>query len=166
LHGEVAHDFDAELKTSGDETTTPKKYKLPGSQTITVNRQALECPEILFQPSYWREQMEDNQDGIHQYTYNAIIKCEKDIWKDLFRSIVLAGGCTMFKGMQARMQKEVQALAPSNLTPEVDSPADRKHSAWLGGAILSSMQRFEPMWIKKSDYDEEGAPRIVHRKCF
>jgi len=33
-HGQVAHDFDAELKTSGDETTTPKKYKLPGSQTI------------------------------------------------------------------------------------------------------------------------------------
>lgn len=65
LHGEVAHDFDAELKTSGDETTTPKKYKLPGSQTITVNKQALECPEILFQPSYWRDQMEDSQDGIH-----------------------------------------------------------------------------------------------------
>ena len=77
---------------------------------------ALECPEIMFQPSYWnRENMEENQDGIHQYTYHAIMKCEKDIWRDLFRNIVLAGGCTMFKGMQARMQKEVQALAPSNL---------------------------------------------------
>ena len=30
-HGEVAHDFDAELKTSGDENTVAKKYKLPGS---------------------------------------------------------------------------------------------------------------------------------------
>ena len=109
LHGEVAHDFDAELKTSGDDNTTPKRYKLPSSQTITVNRQALECPEILFapNPNNWRENMEDNQDGIHQYTYNAIIKCERDIWRDLFKSIVLAGGCTMFKGMQARMQKEV-----------------------------------------------------------
>ncbi len=110
--------------------------------------------------------MEDNQDGIHQYTYNAIIKCERDIWQDLFKNIVLAGGCTMFKGMQARMQKEVQALAPSNMTPDVESPADRKHSAWLGGAILSNMSRFEPMWIKKSEYDEEGNARIVHRKCF
>ena len=60
MHGQVAHDFDAELKTSGDESTPPKKYKLPGSQTITVNKQCLECPEILFQPSNWREQMEDN----------------------------------------------------------------------------------------------------------
>ena len=65
MHGQVAHDFDAELKTSGDENTPPKKYKLPGSQTITVNKQCLECPEILFQPSYWGQQTDDNQDGIH-----------------------------------------------------------------------------------------------------
>ena len=38
MYGEVAHDFDAELKTSRDESlTTPKRYRLPGSQTITVN---------------------------------------------------------------------------------------------------------------------------------
>jgi len=72
----------------------------------------------------------------------------------------------MFKGMKERMQKEVQALAPSNLLPEVDSPADRKHSAWLGGAILSSMARFDPMFIKRQEYEEEGSARIVHRKCF
>ena len=54
----------------------------------------------------------------------------------------------MFKGMQARMQKEIQALAPSSMNPGVEAPADRKHSAWLGGAILSNMSRFEPMWIK------------------
>lgn len=67
MHGQVAHDYDAELKTqtSGDENTPPKKYKLPGSQTITVNKQSLECPEILFNPALWREQMEDSQDGIH-----------------------------------------------------------------------------------------------------
>lgn len=166
-HGKVAHDFDAELKTAGDPNiTAPKKYRLPGSQQIQVNRECLECPEILFQPSYWREQMEGSEDGIHQYTYNAIIKCERDIWRDLFRNIVLAGGCTMFKGMKDRMKKEVQALAPSNYMPEVESPADRKHSAWLGGAILSSMPRFEPMFIKRSEYEEEGSAAIVHRKCF
>ena len=65
LHGEVAHDFDAELKTSSDDSTVPKKYKLPGSQWITVNKQSLECPEILFQPSNWRDQMEESVEGIH-----------------------------------------------------------------------------------------------------
>jgi len=61
----VAHDFDAELKTSGDDSTIPKKYKLPGQQNITVNRMSLECPEILFQPSFFFDQMEESIEGIH-----------------------------------------------------------------------------------------------------
>lgn len=68
--------------------------------------------------------------------------------------------------MQLRMKKEIQALAPSTMMPDVESPADRKYSCWLGGAILSTIQRFEPMWIKRSEYEEEGSARIVHRKCF
>merc|ERR1711957_599032 len=46
----------------------------------------------------------------------------------------------MFKGMQERMRKEITALAPSNMTPEVSSPADRMYSCWLGGAILSGIK--------------------------
>jgi len=65
------------------------------------------------------------------------MKCEQDIKRNLFQNIVLAGGCTMFDGIQKRMEKEVQALAPSPMAPAVFSPADRKHSSWLGGAILS-----------------------------
>lgn len=66
MHGRVAHDYDAELKTAQDENQTkPKRYRLPGSQTITVNKECLECPELLFQPSNWREEMEGRDDGIH-----------------------------------------------------------------------------------------------------
>merc|ERR1711957_509130 len=57
----------------------------------------------------------------------------------------------MFKGMQERMRKEITALAPSNMTPEVSSPADRMYSCGLGGAILSGIKKFEDMWITKKD---------------
>ena len=93
------------------------------------------------------------------------MKCDNDIKKDLFKNIVLAGGCTMFEGMQGRMKKEIQALAPSPMGPEVEAPADRKYSCWLGGAILSLIDKFEPMWITKKEYDDVGS-QIVHRKCF
>ena len=46
------------------------------------------------------------------------MKCENDIKKNLFQNIVLAGGCTMFEGMQKRMEKEIQALAPSTMGPK------------------------------------------------
>lgn len=93
------------------------------------------------------------------------MKCDIDIKRDLFKNIVLAGGCTMFEGMQARMRKEIQALAPSTNGPDVASPADRKHSCWLGGAILSVIEKFENMYITKREYEEDGKT-IVHRKCF
>lgn len=72
----------------------------------------------------------------------------------------------MFKGMRQRMQKEIQALAPSTMVPDVDSPADRKHSCWLGGAIISSISAFEMMWITRKEYEDKGGAKIVHEKCF
>ena len=72
----------------------------------------------------------------------------------------------MFRGMQGRMKKEIQALAPSPMGPMVETPADRKHSAWLGGAILSMIDKFDTMWITKKEYEEQGGARIVHEKCF
>jgi len=108
---------------------------------------------MLFQPGL---QNQSGEDGLQKHTFDSILKCEPDIKRDLFKNIVLAGGCTMFKGMQERMRKEITALAPSNMTPGVESPADRKYSCWLGGAILSQIKKFEDMWITKKDYDSVG----------
>ena len=49
--------------------------------------------------------------------------------------------------------------------PDVFAPPDRKYSCWLGGAILALIEKFDGMWIKKSEAEEQGA-KIVHRKCF
>lgn len=135
---------------------------LPGDKPLYLKEERLRCPELLFQPSLAGKEM----DGIHKYNFDSIMKCDKDIQKDLFKNIVLAGGCTMFEGMKDRMKKEIQALAPSPMGPEVEAPADRKYSCWLGGAILSLIEKFEPMWISRKEYEDHGGPTIVHRKCF
>jgi actin len=127
-----------------------------------VNEELIKCPELLFQPNIFNKEIE----GIHKSTFDSIMKCDVDIKKDLFKNIVLAGGNTMFKKMKERMKKEIQALAPSTMSPEVEAPADRKYSCWLGGAILSMIEKFEPMWITKKDFDEQGGAAIVHKKCF
>lgn len=71
----------------------------------------------------------------------------------------------MFSGIKDRMKKEIQALAPSTMQPDVDAPADRKHLCWLGGATLASIPKFNQMYISRKDYEEFGK-NIVHRKCF
>ncbi|KMS93923.1 hypothetical protein BVRB_026560, partial [Beta vulgaris subsp. vulgaris] len=105
------------------------------------------------------------QEGVHQLTYQSIMKCDVDIRKDLYGNIVLSGGTTMFDGIADRISKEVTALAPSSIRVKVVAPPERKYSVWIGGSILSSLSTFQQMWISKEEYDEAG-PAIVHRKCF
>jgi len=103
--------------------------------------------------------------GIHEKTFESIMKCDVDIRSELYNNICLSGGTTMFDGLQERMQKEIAALAPAGNKVRVLAPSERKYSVWIGGSILSSLTTFEQMWITKQEYDESG-PSIVHRKCF
>lgn len=69
------------------------------------------------------------------------------------------------KEWKTEWNKEIQALAPSPMGPDVEAPADRKFSCWLGGAILSKIKAFNDIWITKAEFDEDSE-NIVHRKCF
>ena len=103
--------------------------------------------------------------GIHETTYNSIMKCDIDIRKDLYANTVLSGGSTLYAGLADRMTKELTNLAPSTMKVKIIAPPERKYSVWIGGSILASLATFQQMWISKSEYDESG-PSIVHRKCF
>ncbi|XP_041266444.1 actin, gamma-enteric smooth muscle [Onychostruthus taczanowskii] len=120
-----------------------------------------QCPPTLFQPSF----IGMESAGIHETTYNSIMKCDIDIRKDLYANNVLSGGTTMYPGIADRMQKEITALAPSTMKIKIIAPPERKYSVWIGGSILASLSTFQQMWISKPEYDEAG-PSIVHRKCF
>merc|ERR1719265_1096439 len=150
-----------EIKEASESSDKEKTYELPDGNIITVGSERFRCPEVLFQPSFVGKEAS----GIHDTTFQSIMKCDVDIRKDLYANIVLSGGTTMFTGIGERMTKELTALAPSTMKIKVVAPPERKYSVWIGGSILSSLSAFQQMWISKAEYDESG-PTIVHRKCF
>jgi actin len=91
----------------------------------------------------------------------------------------------MYPGIVDRIQKELTALAPSNVKVRLNSfgvrlygvkvfslkvmivaPPERRKSVWIGGSIIASLDMFRSRWCFKQEYDESG-PGIIHRStCF
>ncbi|CAG9989367.1 unnamed protein product [Clonostachys byssicola] len=158
----VAQDFEGEARAFQESYTPPTEtsYALADGKSITVGKERLLTPEVLFQPHLMGF---NGEAGIHQLAAASIAKSDEVIREILYGNIVLAGGSSMFPGIESRMQAEMTRLVPSPAKVGVHAPAERKHSAWIGGAMLSSLSTFRSMCILAAEYDEIG-PSIVHRR--
>ena len=150
----IALDFDEESKKS-------ISYELPDGSKITVGNERFRCPEILFEPNY----LGIERDGIHKMAARSIRNCDIDLRGELYSNILLSGGSSMLEGLSERLHKELTTLVPISTNINIISPPERKHSAWIGGSLLSSLPTFQSMWIRKYDYEESG-PSIIHRKSL
>jgi hypothetical protein len=104
----------------------------PPARSSRSGNERFRCPEALFQPTF----LGMESPGVHETTYNSIMKCDVDIRKDLYANVVLSGGTTMYAGIADRMSKEITALAPASMKVKIIAPPERKYSVWSKSSPL------------------------------
>jgi actin-related protein len=134
----VAQDFNAEMKEYENNSSKNKVYDLPDGNQVEIGNQRFRCPEALFKPSMIGKEYK----GIHELTFNSILKCDIDVRKDLYCNVVMSGGTTMYEGIDTRLASELTSLAPAAMKVKVVAPPERKFSVWIGGSLLSSLSTF------------------------
>ncbi|ETO09534.1 hypothetical protein RFI_27842 [Reticulomyxa filosa] len=155
----VAEDYQSELKKAETSTDIERNYELPDGQIITIGSERFQCPEALFSAT-----SNGYNKGIHTILYESIMKCDIDFRSTFYKSIVLAGGSTMFPNTDVRLTKEIAKLVSGTMTIKVIASPQRKYSSWIGGSILCNLESFQDMWVTQHEYDDSG-PSIVHRRC-
>jgi len=131
------------------------RYKLPDGNTIRIIEPQWVAPEILFDPT--RIGLE--YPGIPGLIENSIQRCDIDLRKQLYESILLSGGSTTFPGFGDRLLHELREKAQEkkqDIKLKIFAPANRKIATWMGGSILTALRNFESSWITRSDYFEHG----------
>ncbi|KAI9575188.1 hypothetical protein GQX74_015517 [Glossina fuscipes] len=156
----VSQDFGKELSTAETRLSLESQFKLPDGNFIHIANERFICPEALFDPTV----LGHKTGGIHININKSILKCDRDLQKNLYKKIVLAGGNTLFPGIEARLKTELSRLVP-DYTVQILAEPDRQYSVWKGGAALASLSTFENMYITDQEYYEVG-PNIVNIKCF
>ncbi|KAI5660170.1 hypothetical protein M9H77_28963 [Catharanthus roseus] len=150
-------------------------YELPDGQTIEIGADRFKTPDILFNPSLTQTipGMENFAEtapsirGLPQMVIESINRCDVDIRRELYSSILLAGGTASMQQLKERLEKDLLEESPQAARVKVlasGNATERRFSVWIGGSILASLGSFQQMWFSKSEFEEHGAS-YVQRKC-
>eukprot|EP01060_Flectonema_neradi_P024876 TRINITY_DN33748_c0_g1_i1.p1 TRINITY_DN33748_c0_g1~~TRINITY_DN33748_c0_g1_i1.p1 ORF type:complete len:381 (+),score=62.59 TRINITY_DN33748_c0_g1_i1:100-1242(+) len=157
-----AIDFNKECENAAISRSYAKHYTMPDGTEIRLVEDRFRCPEAMFNPSLVGKSLP----GIHEATHTCIERCDAFVQKEFYKSIILAGGNTLFPKFEDRLAHDVQRLSGDPDKPvKVVAFPERKYSAWLGGSLLASLPTFPTMWLAKKEYDDVGAVAI-HKKSF
>ncbi|KAG5054810.1 hypothetical protein JHK85_007320 [Glycine max] len=135
-------------------------YELPDGQTIEIGADRFKIPDVLFNPSLVQSipgtesfaEIAPSVRGLPQMVIESINKCDVDIRRELFSSILLAGGTASMQQLKERLEKDLLEESPQAARVKVLASGNAtERSVWIGGSILASLGSFQQMWFSKSE---------------
>jgi hypothetical protein len=106
----------------------------------------------------------------------SVGQCNPDVRRQLLENVVLTGGGSSMRGLEARLTKELTEAAPNTMRPgtvplpEYMPPNTLRHAAFMGGTIVAKIVFNTHQHISKRDYrafftTPERPVRLVTPRC-
>ncbi|KAI8552772.1 hypothetical protein RHMOL_Rhmol06G0293600 [Rhododendron molle] len=95
-------------------------YELPDGQTIEIGADRFKIPDVLFNPPLVQTipgmesfaEIAASVRGLPQMVIESINKCDVDIRRELFSSILLSGGTASMQQLKERLEKDLLEESP------------------------------------------------------
>eukprot|EP00826_Nyctotherus_ovalis_P058564 TRINITY_DN8059_c0_g2_i20.p3 TRINITY_DN8059_c0_g2~~TRINITY_DN8059_c0_g2_i20.p3 ORF type:complete len:120 (+),score=37.88 TRINITY_DN8059_c0_g2_i20:1061-1420(+) len=114
-------------------------------------------------------------DGISSMIIRTVDKSEVDIRKDLYKTILLSGGTTMFPGFPTRLKTDIMNLFKKQIEEKtrdknqkykvnvLDKP-NRKNAVFIGASICANVLSGNPgFWVTKEQFEDRTMRELIHQ---
>ena len=135
------------------------EYILPDGSKLNLQDEKILAPEILFN----NKLIFQEYFPFHEMVINSIDKCDVNIKGKLYKTIVMSGGNTKFKGIEEKMKTNLSYLIPRGVDIKLRIQEDPELNCWNGGNIVASLSTFNKMLVYKKEWEECGK-NIIHVK--
>lgn len=108
--------------------------------------------------------------GVDEVVTYSISKCSNDkTKKEMYKSILLVGGCALLPGLDRMLEKRLQGLAKGQ--PDINvltklRKMDPRNVPWRGATVIARLTSSQEMWVLKGDYEDFGVRRVRERAPF
>ena len=129
----IASDYDTGLRSTSESSDRENTNEFLDGNITTVGAERFLCAEMLFQPSFSGKEAS----GIHDTSFQSIMKCDADIRKNLHARGVLYNGVAIFRGLVLSRRGVMSCTVHTCLQAfDTDAPT---HSRWLKVATTQSL---------------------------
>ncbi|KAG4127939.1 hypothetical protein ERO13_D10G233000v2 [Gossypium hirsutum] len=122
---------------------------------IVLGVERFRCPEILFHPNL----VGIDQVGLDEMTGVSIRRLpskDKALENRLTSSVFMTGGCSLFPGINERLEAGIRMLRPCGSPIKVARALDPVLDAWRGASLYAANSRFHQQTFSRADYYEKG----------
>lgn len=111
-----------------------------------------------------KDELQLEENSLQSSIFNSILQLDDEIRWEMFTKIVMTGGMSMTGNLCQRLGKEIKMITPSKYNVNIFNTADRKNASWVGASVLCSIDAFNKIVLKKSEYEEDS--KVFNLKCF